>query len=624
MQTRRIFSALMLGASAATLSGLAAPASAQRVDRIIAFGDSYADEGNAFQLAGVSPPIIYSTGRFSGGTNYVDTLGQILDVPIYNYAIGGARTGNGNQNAGLPGFSFEVQSFLTSSGGANGAFPTIPGTFDENDLVTVSIGGNDARAYQQGGGTVAGAPAAAATALTAATANLDLLVAAGAPTISFLAGDTGLLPEVGFTANPALTASVRTAYSTAFNTGIQATLAGYAADGVMVHYLDLTRVLQQVQADYAAYGLTGLACPAFPPPAGPGVPGSTACVDAATANQFLFYGDQLHLTSAGFAIVGRYVAAQLQAPLTLQGPSELGVDTARQFGRTLTSRIELSPPRDGDLAEGTQLFLVGDTFSRDNEQTASTDAFDTDGVGVTAGATFGLGNAMVGVAGNYSRPKLRFAGDSASARTTSWQVGAFAGFGFFGGFAQGYVGYGKDDHHIRRAGVVDNLSADADGSHWLAGAKAGYLVPLGVMRAGPVVALDYAKAKVDGYTEEGNAALALNVDSVSAKSLTGSIGVELRGDFLDSGIQLRPFVSAVMEKELSGDDHVVHFSQTASPTIVNSWTLGERPDSAYARLSGGASAAIMNAVTLDAAVSSTIARDEGNELSAQIGVRMGF
>ena len=621
MRTRRIFSALLLGASAVTL---AAPAQAQRVDRIIAFGDSYADDGNAFQLGGATPPIIYSTGRFSGGTNYVDTLGQILGVPIYNYAIGGARTGNGNQNAGLPGFTFEVQSFLNATGGANGAFPTIPGTFDENDLVTVSIGGNDARAYQQGGGTVAGAGAAAATALTAANANLNLLVAAGAPTISFLAGDTGLLPEVNFLANPALAASVRTAYSTAFNTGIQATLAGYAANGVMVHYLDLTTMLQRVQADFSAYGLTGLACPAFPAPAGPGVPGSTACVDAATASQFLFYGDQLHLTSAGFAIVGKYVAAQLQGPLVLEGPSQLGVDTARAFGRTLTSRIETSPPRDGDLAEGTQLFVVGDMFSRDLEETASTDAFDTDGVGVTAGATFGFGNGVVGLAGNYSRPKLRFAGDTASARTTSWQVGAFAGFGFFGGFAQGYVGYGRDDHRIQRAGVIDEMSADADGSHWLAGAKAGYLLPMGALRVGPVAALDYAKAKVDGYTEEGDAALTLNVDSLSAKSLTGGLGLELRGDFLNEGIQLRPFASAMLEKEFSGDGDTVRFSQTTSPTIINSWSFSDRSNSAYGRLSGGASAAILNAVTLDAAVQGTIGRDDGDEVSAQVGLRLGF
>ena len=94
----------------------------------------------------------------------------------------------------------------------------------------MSIGGNDARAFA---GTVATAPAAAALAAASATVNLDRLVAAGAPTISFLAGNTARLPEVA--TNPAAQA-VRNAFSTSFNTAIQGTLAGYAANGVIVHY----------------------------------------------------------------------------------------------------------------------------------------------------------------------------------------------------------------------------------------------------------------------------------------------------------------------------------------------------------------------------------------------------
>ena len=62
--------------------------------------------------------------------------------------------------------------------GGGGVFPTISPTFDANDLVTVSIGGNDARVFQQGGGTVAAAPAAAAAAVANAEANLDVLVVA--------------------------------------------------------------------------------------------------------------------------------------------------------------------------------------------------------------------------------------------------------------------------------------------------------------------------------------------------------------------------------------------------------------------------------------------------------------
>ena len=173
-------------------------------------------------------------------------------------------------------------------------------------------------------------------------------------------------------------------------------------------------------------------------------------------------------------------------------------------------------------------------------------------------------------------------------------------------------------------GVVENMRASADGDHWLAGAKAGYLFPVGIMRAGPVIAIDYAKANVDGYTETGDPALALNVDSTSAKSLVGGIGAELRGDFDTSGVSVRPYLSGMLEKELSDGSRTMLFSQTSSPGIVNSWGLGDRPDGVYGRISGGGSAQILNGVTLNTVLSTTIGRDNGNDVSAQLGVNVGF
>jgi uncharacterized protein YhjY with autotransporter beta-barrel domain/phospholipase/lecithinase/hemolysin len=579
----------------------ATPAAAQRVDRIIAFGDSYADDGNAFELGLVSPSIapLYPTGRFTGGTNYIDTLSQLLGVPVLNFAIGGARAN--------PDFLTEVGVFAAGGGSV---FPTVTPAFDENDLLTVSIGGNDARAYgSTPGASVGGAAGAAAPAVAATEIGLDVLVDAGAPTISFLAGDTGQLPEVA--AFPSV-AAIRTAYSTAFNQGVQQVLAGYAADGVMVHYLDLSLVLERVQANLAAYGLTGVTCPSF-------AAGDLTC-RLTGGEGFLIYGDLLHPTSQGSAIIARYVATQLQAPLTLQATSDLALDTARQFGRTLTSRANFAAAG----AAGIQAFLVGDTFSRDVEISDSSDPFDVDGVGVTGGVAFGLAGAAVGIAANYSRPKAKFLADIADTRTETWQVGAFAGTTIGGVVAQGYLGYGKDDHEIERGGVIDNLNADADGSHWLAGVKAGYLVPMGDIRVGPVVALDYAKAKVDGYTEEGDAALTLEVDSVSARSLTGSLGVELRGQMDTGGIALRPFAAAAIEKDLIGDGRTVRFAQTSAPVIVNSWDLEDRSKKAYARLTGGAAASILEGVSLDALVSATMGRDDGDEVSGHLGLSFGF
>jgi uncharacterized protein YhjY with autotransporter beta-barrel domain/phospholipase/lecithinase/hemolysin len=619
MTKSRVFVASLLAASAL---GFASPAAAQRVDHIVAFGDSYADDGNLFQILGIAPPAPYSTGRFSGGTNYVDTLGQILHVEIDNFAIGGALTDNRNTNTPaplpfpqLPGFVTEWNAFLAGGGGP---FPTVSGTFDENDLVIISVGGNDARVYQTGSaglglvpGTLAGAPAAATASAAFATAGLNALVNAGAQNISYLAGNTAMLPEIA--GNPTAQA-IRNAYSTTFNEAMQTSLAGYAANGVMVHYLDLSIIGQQATANPELYGLIGIACPALP---------NTSCILDPT-QKYLFYFDQLHLTSYGFSIVGQYIATQLEAPLTLQATSDMSLDVARQFGRTLTSRMDSTAPRDGDMPEGMKVFVVGDGFSRHLNAGPTNEAYRSSGVGATAGIEYGFGSGLVGAAVNYTKPKVNFGNDAAETESKSLQVGGYGVFGMAGGFVQAYAGYGWNNHDIDRAGVVSELEADPDGNHFIAGAKGGYLFPMGSVRIGPVLGLDYAKAKVDSYTETGDAALTLNVDSLSYKSLRGSAGIELRGDFDGGGVQLRPYVAATVEKDFTGDARTIHFSQTSAPTIVNSFAFDDASKSAYARITGGFSAQIMSSVSLDAGGSATVGKDQGEETSAQVGLRFGF
>ena len=617
MTKSRLFTTALLTATAASAFTFAAPASAQRVDRIVAFGDSYADDGNLFELIAQPCPLVYASCRFSGGTNYVDTLGQILGVPIDNFAIGGAKTDNSNTVVGPAlGFATEYSSFL--AGGGPAAFPRVSGRFDANDLLVISIGGNDARQYQSGdvafgipAGTLTGAPAAATVAAANATAGLNLLVAAGAQNISFLAGNTANLPEVSANA-PAR--AIRNAYSTTFNTAIQSTLSGYAANGVMVHYLDLSIVGNNIIANPGAYGLTSAgACNL-----------GAGCVLNEAANQFLFYVDQLHLTSAGFKIVARYVAAQLEAPLTLQASSDMGLDVARQFGRTLSTRMDLGAPRDGDMPEGLKVYVVGDTVTRSLATGINNDAYRSTSIGATVGAEYGFGSGVIGLAANYSKPKINFTGDAAHVDGKSVQVGGYAGFGIAGGFAQAYAGYGWDKHDIDRTGVVEGMEASPKGRHMLLGAKAGYLMPMGSVRVGPVVALDYARAKVDGYTETGDPALTLNVSSLKYSSLRGSAGLEVRGDFGGGGIQLRPYIAATAEKDFTGDSRTVFFSQTASPTIINSFAFDDASKRVYGRIAGGFSAAIFKAVSLDVAGSATVSKDQGDETSAHVGLRFGF
>src|SRR5438132_939774 len=95
----RIWGAALLG-SALLLHGASGAGAQNGFTGIQAFGDSYADTGNLFKILGIPNPAIYPTGRFSGGTNFVDTTSALLGIPQANYAIGGATTGNGITNFG--------------------------------------------------------------------------------------------------------------------------------------------------------------------------------------------------------------------------------------------------------------------------------------------------------------------------------------------------------------------------------------------------------------------------------------------------------------------------------------------------------------------------------------------
>jgi phospholipase/lecithinase/hemolysin len=295
---------LVAAAFALGTPACAQPAPSPKVERIVAFGDSYADNGNIFRIAGAAPPLMYPKGRFSDGANFVDAMGSILKVPIVNFALGGAVTGPGDSDFRPAGLDVQTRAFLSGDGALG--FPRTGGRFAPGDLAVISIGGNDARRYGKSFGrapgarqieaAVAAAPAAADRSVANAARALDSLVAAGAGNILFLGGDVGRLPEVKGT--PA--AAIGSAFSARYNEGIRKALARLSQRGIAARYVDLDSLGDRVEADPAAYGLTSTgACP-------------QACLsDPALARRYLFYVDKLHFTAAGYAIVGRYAVDRL-------------------------------------------------------------------------------------------------------------------------------------------------------------------------------------------------------------------------------------------------------------------------------------------------------------------------
>lgn len=613
----KIISALLAGAAIAAAS--VAPAEAQRVNRIVALGDSYVDDGNVFELTGTPRPPLYPLGRFSNGTNFIDTMAQALGVPVLNYGVGGAVARAANTN--LPtvqAFELQYRSFL--AGGGPAAFPRSSGTLAPDDLLVVNIGANDARAYSRQFGVSptaaqiavlqAGVPAQAQLAATDAIRGLDALVAAGARNMLVLGGNTGQLPEVrGLPA-----AAVGNAYSTAYNGLLRQALGGYANQGVIVNYLDLTLLGDQVEKNLAAFGLTSAgACP-------------IACVttNPELLDRYLFYVDQVHLTQAGFAIVGRYALRQLEAPLHLEAAGDMGLQAATSFQSTLVGRLNLSDARFGTASERPlNLFLSGNTATFDRDASQTSLGYDLDTSGVTGGVEYSSGGAVLGVAGNWARGKARFSTASGEAEADGWQVGAYGGIARGGAFAQAQVGYGWLDYRTERDGVIDTISGDTEGTLLSAGAQAGFLVPFGALRVGPVAGVTYARAEIDGFREAGDPVLTLALEDQEVESLVGSLGIEARGDFDIGGLAVRPYAAAAVEQEFEEDGRIIRFGPTAAPEIVNRWAVPGAGDETRGRITAGADLALGRALSLQVNASTTIGSDAANA-AGFLGLRLAM
>jgi len=180
------------------------------------------------------------------------------------------------------------------------------------------------------------------------------------------------------------------------------------------------------------------------------------------------------------------------------------------------------------------------------------------------------------------------------------------------------------DYRINRRAVIDDIHATPSGHNMLAGAKAGYLFDTGGLRVGPVAAVNYARTKINAYTETGDPVLTLNVQRQSLKAVTGSAGLELRGTMEMGGLAVRPYADVLAEKDFEGDGRIISYSETAAPVIVNSYALGNRTKRTYGRVTAGADFALGGAVSLQVQGSGSFERRGGNDLGGFAALKVGF
>ena len=289
-------------------------------ERVVAFGDSLSDPGNAFVLTmNVSlppfqliPDAPYARGgmHFSNGKTWVEQLAAELDVrrsagpalrkPLVfsNYAVGGARA----RPEGPFDLGTQVDLFLRDFAGSAPA----------DALYVVYAGSNDVRDALS---ALATDPSGATSfailqgALAAVRDNLLKLQAAGAR--HFLvpnAPDLALVPAVQLQGAAAQGAARWLAVS--YNASLSDLLAQLdGQNGVTITRLDIFSLLAAVVAAPASFGLSNVDQPCI-------VPGTTVHPYCANPDQYLFW-DGIHPTRVGHGII----AERAETALGVEAPS---------------------------------------------------------------------------------------------------------------------------------------------------------------------------------------------------------------------------------------------------------------------------------------------------------------
>ena len=298
------------------------------VDRIVVFGDSLSDPGNAFALNGgqiVAPPdygmttlleVIqlvpeapYASRRFSNGPTWIEILAGTIGLgasvkPAFtgsdgrasNYAVGGATA----FGAGPTDLNAQVDFFLRDVGGRAPA----------DALYVIEFGGNDVRAILAGQDpalVIGGAMASIAQ-------NVGKLHHAGARRFLIWSapdlGRTPALQRLNTFVAPGI-AGIATDLSGFYNQNLQGVLQGLGAlPDIAIVPFDAFGLLADVQAHPARFGLRD-ATNACIQPNVPELGFPSAAPFRCLQQDRFFFWDGIHPTRAGHAIIAFFVGKTL-------------------------------------------------------------------------------------------------------------------------------------------------------------------------------------------------------------------------------------------------------------------------------------------------------------------------
>ncbi|MEE1921979.1 esterase EstP [Pseudomonas sp. 148P] len=594
--------------AAACSSVIAAPSP---YSTMIVFGDSLADAGQFPDPTTPASSQRYTNRNADGTFAPVSSmiLGGYLGVPSdqlnastsavnaalgipdgNNWATGGYRTDQIYQS--ITGESLVV--IPPGNPGAGTVLRQRPGYLaggrlaDPNALYYLTGGGND---FLQG---LVTSPAAAATSATQLAASAQALQQAGARYIMvWLLPDLGLTPALNGTPLQGATSQL----SAVFNQTLVSQLAQIDAEIIP---LNIPLLFNEALANPTQFGLaadqnllqtcySGNGCTQNP------TYGATGSTPDPTK---LLFNDSVHPTIAGQRMIADYGYSILSAPWELTLLPEMAYGTLNAHQSELRNQWQADWQGVGQW----QAIVAASGQNLDLDSQSSSASADGHGYSVTVGGSYRLDEHWrVGIAGGFYRQKLEAGAQDSDYRLNSYLATLFAQFNHDRWWADAALTGGRLDYDdLKRTFALGpndrSEKGDTDGDLVALSARLGFDLaePGSPWHLSPFVSADYARIKVDGYSEEGARATALTFGDQKRDSRR--LGLGLQGKFQVTPATLA-FGELAKEHEFEDDRQDLNIHLNSLP--ANDFTLtGYTPHSSLTRVSLGVSQTLAPGVAL--------------------------
>lgn len=571
-------------------------------------GPVYLD-GHGEAYAAVAPQLLgerlgFSADQLAGSTSAARAREGLPDGN--NWAVGGYRTD-------------QILDSITSTSAVDGRsrpgyLPSNHFRADPKAFYYLTGGAND---FYQGG---ANRPDQAAAAAGRLVNSVQALQQAGARYIM-----VWLLPDLGLTPllNGGPLQTFTSLLSAQFNTELIRQLRRVDAEVIP---LNVPALLKEAFANPGQFGLAtdqNLMATCF---SGKGcVENPRYGIHSATPDPSkLIYNDAVHPTEAGQRLIADYAYSLLAAPweITLLPEMAHGVLRAHQD--------ELRNQWQADWQSVGQWRAIAATGGQrqDFDGQRSGASADGNGLSLNIGGSYRLDEAWrVGILAGSYRQKLDAGNNGSDYKLDAYLGTAFAQYQQSRWWADATATAGRLDYDKLKRGFdlgtnVREERGDAGGGILAFGARLGYDIAWqtgSTWHLSPFISADYARAKVDGYSERGNDSTALAFDE--QKRTSRRLGIGLQGKYQVTP-QTQLFGEIVHEKEY--EDHAQKLTMALNSVPDNRYTLeGYTPQTSLNRLSLGARHELTQNLALHAGYN--VRRDDDfTQQSISLGASLGF